>query len=83
LCVIIYKYYQFALTHFKDFVYYKMSKDISRLHFHHPIYQYLDAIPTKFHINYVYGKLGIIDYNDYIYCHSPDMQTLNQILHKN
>lgn len=80
---IIYKSYQLTLSSLNEYVYNNMSHDISKLNWHHPIQCYTDSISSRKHIDYVYGKLGIIDYNDYIYNISPDMERLNFILKNN
>ena len=79
----IYKTYVLTISHLNDFVYNSMTKDISKLNFNHPIQYYMDNIPSMTKINYVYGKLGIINYTDYIYNISSDMQSLNLILKQN
>jgi hypothetical protein len=79
----IYKSYQYAAQNLNNFIYYSMSKDISKLNLFHPIQFYSDSIPSLNHIKYIYGKLGIIDYNDYIYSNSPDTRTLKDILNQN
>lgn len=43
----------------------------------------MESIPSRSHIDYVYGKMGIINYNDYIFCLNHDTQTLNTILSQN
>jgi hypothetical protein len=83
ICYAIYKSYHLALTQLNEQVYHSMSKDISNLNFDKPIQCYMDSIPSRSHINYVYGKLGIIDYNDYIFNLNHDANSLNYILSQN
>jgi hypothetical protein len=64
-------------------MYDNMSRDISRLNYYRPIHSYVEDIPSINHINMVYHKLGIIDYNDYIYGISPNTQVLHNILAHN
>jgi hypothetical protein len=84
ICIyFLYKSHLNNLSNLNNFTYINMSKDISRLNLYHPIQTYLDIVPSKNHINYVYGKLGIINYNDYIYSMTSDTQTLQHILRNN
>lgn len=64
---ILYKAFLFNLDCLKDTIYGNMSQDISRLNYYRPIHSYVESIPTTQHISVVYQRLGIIDYNDYIY----------------
>lgn len=71
------------LTSLENSIYNSMSHDISKLNWHYPIQVYTESIPTRNSINSIYGKLGIIDYNDYIYGLSNDSQILHNILKYN
>lgn len=80
---ILYKSYLLALNKLNEFVYSNMSHDISRLNWNFPIYNYVENIPSINHINNVYNRLGILDYNDYIYNQSQNSQVLHYLLDKN
>jgi len=64
---ILYKSYLSSLVKLNEFIYSNMSHDISRLNWNYPIYSYVENIPNINHINYIYHKLDISNYNDYIY----------------
>jgi|SRR5882762_7011954 len=64
---ILYKSYLNSLNKLNEFMYSNMSYDISRLNYNYPIYSYIENIPSINHINYIYHKLDISNYNDYIY----------------
>jgi hypothetical protein len=76
----LYKAFLFNLDYLKDTFYGNMSHDISRLNYYRPIHSYVESIPTVQHISVVYHRLGIIDYNDYIYNISSNSQALHSIL---
>lgn len=59
-CYALYKSYFLALENLKEFNYGYMSHDISSLNYYHPIYTYVDLIPSLNPINMVYSKLVII-----------------------
>lgn len=80
---ILYKSYHLTLNSLNDYVYQNMTKDIANLNWKTPIQLYTDSIPSRSYINYVYGKLGIINYNDYIFSLNHDTQTLKAILANN
>lgn len=60
-----------------------MSNDISKLNQFHPIQSYTNSIYNKQYIGFIYNKLGIIDYNDYIFSITNDTNYLNFILSHN
>ena len=60
-----------------------MSRDISRLNHYYPIHHYIEQILNINQVTYVYGKLGIIDYNDYIYNISSNANSLHAIITSN
>ncbi|SRR6266567_5455761 len=80
---ILYKSYLLSLNKLNEFMYNNMSHDISRLNWNYPIYSYTENIPSINHINYVYHKLDILNYNDYIYNISHNSQVLHSLLDKN
>lgn len=53
------------------------------MNYYHPIHAYVENIPSIAHINMVYTKLGIIDYNDYIYNIFSNSQGLQIIIAQN
>lgn len=71
---ILYKSYYLSLDKLNEFAYYNMSHDIAKLNDKYPILQYYHNIPSIERINSVYNRLGIIDYNDYIYVMSLEFQ---------
>lgn len=77
---ILYKAFLFNLDCLKETIYGNMCYDISRLNYYRPIHSYVESIPTVQHISVVYQRLGIIDYNDYIYGISSNTQGLHSIL---
>ena len=79
---ILYKTFLFNVESLKGAIYNNLVTDISRLNYYHPIHSYVEQIPTVEHISLIYNKLGIINYNDYIYGTSLDSQTLNTVLTK-
>ena len=86
LCIFgyfLYKSYLYLLECLKEYIYGNMSYDIYRLNYYHPIHTYVDRIPSVNYINLVYNKLGIIDYNDYIYGISSNTQVLHTVLAQN
>lgn len=80
---VLYKSYLLTLDSLKEFIYLNMNQDISRLNYYHPTHSYIEHIPTVNQINLFYDRLGIIDYNDYIYNISSNTKILNTILENN
>jgi len=80
---VLYKSYLLVLDRVNDFVYSNMSRYISRLNWNYPISNYVENIPSINNINNVYHRLGINDYNYYIYNISKNSQVLHTILDKN
>lgn len=80
---ILYKSYILSLEWLQENMYENMSREISKLNYHHPIHVYVENIPSIAHINMVYAKLGIIDYNDYIYNIFSNSQGLQFIIAQN
>lgn len=75
----IFKAYQYKLHELNEFVINSMAADIKTLNFNHPIRFYENSIPSQTYISNIYGKLGIIDYKDYIYNISRNTQRLREL----
>ena len=80
---LLYKSYLLTLSSLNEFLYQNLSNDISKLNQFHPIQSYYNSIYSKQYIGMIYNKLGIIDYNDYIYAISNDSKNLTHLFNYN
>jgi len=60
-----------------------MCGDITALNNNFPIYDHYKEIPSVKKIAYIYNKLGIIDYHEYVYKLSPESLILEKIYNIN
>ena len=83
MLIAVYKSYYLALNMLNEQVYQSLAKDISTLNWNHPIKLYSSSPPCKEHIDLIYGKLGIINYKDYVYNLSSNSQHLRSMFQYN
>lgn len=80
MAYILYKSYLLSLEKLNEFVYNNLCYDISKLNLNQTIHSYVETIPSVSYINYMYKRLDIVVYNDYIYNISANSQALHSIL---